>query len=277
MNTFYIPSDLSKNGHYPQKTVIHHSLLLDNMESLYRFFPGLAELGDVMASDNLVGEIIPYWGNLDAPWSILGDGKVGISSQIVDIEKLIDERNKSLDDAHEIINESESFNIVRTGFSDGQIDYSGGPIIIHQSAKIGSFVRIEGPCYIGADSEIRHSSYLRKGSWICRGAVVGHSTEVKNSILLPNAKAPHFNYVGDSILGIDCNLGAGTKLSNVRNDRREIIVTVEDGSRVDTGLKKLGALVGDNSQLGCNVVTNPGAMLAPFSMIPPNETVNGFV
>jgi NDP-sugar pyrophosphorylase family protein len=247
------------------------------MESLYRFFPGLAELGDVMTSDNLAGEIIPLWGNLDSPWSILGGGKVGISSQIVDIEQLIDERNKSLGDTHEIINESESSDIVRTRFSEGRIDYSGGPIIIHRSAKIGSFVRIEGPCYIGADSEIRHSSYLRKGSWICRGAVVGHSTEVKNSILLPNAKAPHFNYVGDSILGIDCNLGAGTKLSNVRNDRREIIVTIEDGSRVYTGLRKLGALVGDRSQLGCNVVTNPGAILTPFSMIPPNGTVNGFV
>ena len=95
-------------------------------------------------------------------------------------------------------------------------------------------------------------------------------------MLLPDAKAPHFNYVGDSILGVDTNLGAGTKLSNVRNDRREIMATLSDGSKVDTGLVKMGALVGDDSQLGCNVVTNPGAILASGSMVAPNETVTGW-
>jgi NDP-sugar pyrophosphorylase family protein len=137
-------------------------------------------------------------------------------------------------------------------------------------------VRIEGPCYIGADAEVRHAAYLRKGSWICDGAVVGHATEVKNSIFLPGAKAPHFNYVGDSILGFGVNLGAGTKLSNVRNDRREIMVTHKDGSREHTGLRKMGALIGDGSEVGCNVVTNPGAILAPETMVAPNETVSGW-
>ena len=152
-----------------------------------------------------------------------------------------------------------------------------GGVFIHPSASIGDFVKIEGPCFIGPKAEIRHSAYLRKGSWICEGAIVGHSSEVKNSILLPGAKAPHFNYVGDSIVGIDVNLGAGAILSNVRNDGRNIFVTLEDGSRFDSGFRKMGALIGDGSQLGCNVVTNPGSILTPDSMIPPNESVKGWV
>ncbi|RZD47550.1 MAG: glucose-1-phosphate thymidylyltransferase, partial [Methanobacteriota archaeon] len=108
------------------------------------------------------------------------------------------------------------------------------------------------------------------------GALVGHSSEIKNSVLLPGSKAPHFNYVGDSILGFGVNLGAGVKLSNVRNDGRDVIVIMEDGERIKTGLRKLGALIGDHSQLGCNVVTNPGAILATSSMVSPNETVTGW-
>ncbi len=150
-------------------------------------------------------------------------------------------------------------------------------IYIHPTAKIGEYVQIDGPCYVGPQAEVRHSAYLRKGSWISSGAIVGHATEVKNSIFLPGSKAPHFNYVGDSILGVDVNLGAGTKLSNVRNDRRGIMVTLEDGTRLDTGLYKLGAIIGDGSQLGCNVVTNPGTIIPPNSMVDPNKSVSGWL
>jgi NDP-sugar pyrophosphorylase family protein len=184
-------------------------------------------------------EAIPKWENEDRPWELLSSGDSGLISQIS--------------------------------------EYSEGEAFIHPEAIIGDFVRIEGQCYIGAKAEVRHSAFLRKGSWICEGAVVGHSTEVKNSILLPGAKAPHFNYVGDSIIGIDANLGAGAKLSNVRNDRREVFVTLSDGERFGSGLRKFGALIGDSSQLGCNVVTNPGTIIAPGSMIAPNETVGGWV
>ena len=183
---------------------------------------------------------IPLWENPEEPWSILSHTEMGIEGQL---SRLADSE-------------------------DG--------IIIHPSAKIGDFVRIEGPCYIGANAEIRHSAYLRKGSWICEGALVGHSSEVKNSILLPNSKAPHFNYVGDSIIGFDANLGAGVKLSNVRNDRGEVPIFLENIGRIGSGLSKMGALIGDKSQLGCNVVTNPGAIIAPSSMIAPNETVTGW-
>ncbi len=183
---------------------------------------------------------IPTWKNPDERWSILLNNEMGILGQI----------NRLADS------------------DDG--------VIIHPSATIGECVRIEGPCYIGANAEIRHSAFLRKGSWIGEGAIVGHSSEIKNSVLLPKSKAPHFNYVGDSILGIGVNLGAGVKLANVRNDRGEVSVRMSDGVRINTGLRKLGALIGDYSQLGCNVVTNPGAIIAPSSMVSPNETVAGW-
>ena len=184
---------------------------------------------------------IPLWEDLQRPWSILGRGSLGLISQIVEI----------------------------TGAEDG--------VLIDESAVIGEFVKIEGPCIIGPNAIIKHSAFLRPGSWICEGAVVGHSSEIKNSVLLPNSKAPHFNYVGDSILGIGANLGAGAKLSNVRNDRREVFVTLSDGERFGSGLRKFGAILGDNCQLGCNVVTNPGTIMTPGSMIEPNKTVGGWV
>lgn len=182
---------------------------------------------------------VPVWNNPKSPWTILSDSQGGLVSQIIEISG--DE----------------------------------GPFI-HPTATIGKYVEIEGPCYIGKDAEIRNGAFLRKGSWISEKAVVGHSSEVKNSILLPGAKAPHFNYVGDSIVGFDANLGAGVKLSNVRNDRGAVIVKLKDGTKVDTGLSKMGALIGDGSQLGCNVVTNPGAILEVESMINPNESVSGW-
>ena len=184
---------------------------------------------------------IPMWEDPQRPWSVLEKSRLGLISQIVEI----------------------------TGAEDG--------ILIDESAVIGEFVKIEGPCIIGPNAIIKHSAFLRAGSWICEGAVVGHSSEIKNSVLLPNSKAPHFNYVGDSIIGIEANLGAGAKLSNVRNDRREVFVTLSDGERFGSGLRKFGAILGDNCQLGCNVVTNPGTIMAPGSMIDPNETVGGWV
>ena len=182
---------------------------------------------------------LPVIGNREAPWNLLSKGNGCISDQLIEI-------------------------------------LGDNGVFIHPSAKVADCVEIEGLCYIGENVEIRHGAYLRKGSWICKDALVGHSTEVKNSILLPGSKAPHFNYVGDSILGSKVNLGAGTKLSNIRNDRRDIIVTLGDGERKTTGLKKMGAIIGENSQLGCNVVTNPGSILATNSMVPPNETVTGW-
>ena len=186
-----------------------------------------------------VGGFLPEWKDPETPWDIFRSGQDGITGQI-----------------RRFLEEEES-------------------VFIHPTAVIGENVFIEGPSYIGKGAEIRHGAYLRKGSWICNNSLVGHSSEVKNSILLPGSKVPHFNYVGDSIIGLGANLGAGVKLSNVRNDRREILLSI-GGRRVGSGLSKFGAMIGDGSQVGCNTVTNPGTIIPPFSMIGPNETVTGW-
>ena len=150
-------------------------------------------------------------------------------------------------------------------------------IFIHETANVSDDATIEGPAYIGSEVEIRPGAYIRPFSWICSKAVVGHCSEIKHSILLPEAKAPHFNYVGDSILGMEVNLGAGCKLSNLRNDGRHIIVKDgKTGAKIeDSGLLKFGAILGERTQIGCNVVTNPGVILGPKCNVWPNVTVNG--
>jgi NDP-sugar pyrophosphorylase family protein len=158
--------------------------------------------------------------------------------------------------------------------SGATIDESAGPVIVHSTATVEPAAHFIGPCLIESDASIRHGAYIRPYSWICSGAVVGHSTEVKHSVLLPGSKAPHFNYVGDSILGKGANLGAGTKLSNLRNDGGEVHLRFE-GQRVGSGLRKFGAVLGEHSQLGCNSVTNPGTVLGPNSTVWPNVTVTG--
>ena len=153
-------------------------------------------------------------------------------------------------------------------------DQSNGPVIIEHSAIVEPSTHFIGPCYIGNEAVIRHGAYIREYSWICSTAVVGHASEVKHSILLPGAKAPHFNYVGDSILGKAVNLGAGVKLSNLRNDGAEVFLRIGD-DRKPSGLRKFGAILGEGCQLGCNAVTNPGTILGRNSTVWPNVTVTG--
>ena len=153
-------------------------------------------------------------------------------------------------------------------------DSSNGIVHIDISAKIEPGVHIIGPAYIGPNTTIRHSAYIREFSWICAGALVGHASEIKHSVLLPNSKAPHFNYVGDSVLGPNVNLGAGVKLSNLRNDGGEVHVIIS-GERIGSGLRKFGAIIGEDAQLGCNAVTNPGVVLGARCMVMPNTTVTG--
>ena len=218
------------------------------MSLLYSIFPNLKE--------HIYGNNIPEWSNKEEPWSIIStNNNNSIMRQIVNLKLESSDRN----------------------INNISLDNSEGPIYIHPSAKIGDYVKIVGPCFIGKNVEIRHSAYLRKGSWICEDSVVGHSSEIKNSVLLPGSKAPHFNYVGDSILGFNVNIGAGVKLSNVRNDRRNIMVSIQNEERKDTGLRKFGALIGDDCEIGCNVVSNPGTILEPKTMISPNKTLNGWI
>ncbi|WP_324717145.1 hypothetical protein U7230_02360 [Carboxydochorda subterranea] len=136
---------------------------------------------------------------------------------------------------------------------------------------------IKGPAIIGPGSVIRQGAYVREYVVVGAGCVVGHATEVKGSILLDGAQAPHFNYVGDSILGRRANLGAGTKLSNLKNDGTEVVVHGPGGERIRTGMCKLGAVVGDGVAIGCNAVTSPGALIGPRAQVYANVVVRGFV
>jgi len=129
-------------------------------------------------------------------------------------------------------------------------------------------VVIEGPIWIGANVEIRPGAYLRGGVWIGDGAIIGASSEIKHSILLPGARAPHLNYVGDSMLGSGVNLGAGTILSNFRHDGGEIVIPTPTGS-LATGRRKLGALLGDGVKTGCNCVLHPGVIVGSGSGLYP--------
>ena len=126
-----------------------------------------------------------------------------------------------------------------------EVSLAGDRIVIGRGTRVHPHVVIEGPCWIGQDVEIRPGAYIRGGVWIGDGCVVGASSEVKCSILLPHAKAPHLNYVGDSILGAGVNLGAGTVLSNFRHDGREVRIPGNGAGPLPTGRRKLGAILGD--------------------------------
>lgn len=155
------------------------------------------------------------------------------------------------------------------------IDERKGPVHVQEGASIEPHVHLIGPCLIETNTTIRSHAYVREYTWMMSGSLLGHASESKHSLFLPGAKAPHFNYVGDSVLGSNANLGAGVKLSNLRNDGKHIEIWLNDVRR-ETGLRKFGAILGDDAQLGCNVVTNPGTVLGKSSMVHPNTTVSGY-
>lgn len=137
-------------------------------------------------------------------------------------------------------------------------------------------VYIKGPCIIGENCAVRHGAYIRGDFIAGNGCVIGHDTEAKNTVMLDGAHAAHFAYLGDTILGNRVNLGAGTKCANVKLDRKNIDIRFE-GQIIETGLRKFGAIVGDDCQLGCNSVTNPGTMLGKQVYCYPCINVGGFI
>lgn len=141
-------------------------------------------------------------------------------------------------------------------------------IFIGEGTIVEPGAYIQGPCIIGKRCQIRHGAYIRGETVIGDDCIIGHATEVKHSIFLNKAKAPHFNYVGDSILGNDVNLGAGVKCANVKLDHSKI---------ANTGLKKMGAIIGDSAQLGCNAVTSPGTLIGRYAVIYPCVNVHGYI
>lgn len=147
-----------------------------------------------------------------------------------------------------------------------------GPVVLMPGARIGPFAWVRGPAWIGAGAEVGHGALLRGGCVLADGAKVGHASEVKRSLLLPGAQAPHFNYVGDSVLGADCNLGAGVKLANLKNDGGEVRVDGEG-----TGLRKFGAAIGDDVHIGCNAVLSPGTVIGARTVVYAGAVLRGRV
>ena len=154
------------------------------------------------------------------------------------------------------------------------VAFIGKEVCIGPGTVVEDGVMIKGPAIIGRNCEIRHNAYLRENVIIGDGCVVGNACELKNSILFNEAEAPHFNYIGDSILGWKAHLGAGVKISNVKLTAGHVVVEV-DGKPVDTGLRKFGALIGDQAEIGCNAVLNPGSIVGKRSVVYPNTNWRG--
>ena len=152
----------------------------------------------------------------------------------------------------------------------------GENIWIAKSAKVAPTAYISGPVIIGEETEIRHCAFIRGNAIVGNHCVVGNSTELKNVILFNNVQVPHYNYVGDSILGYRSHMGAGSITSNVKSDKKLVIVKTESEC-METGLKKFGAMIGDNVEVGCNSVLNPGTVIGKNSNIYPQSSVRGVV
>jgi len=148
-------------------------------------------------------------------------------------------------------------------------------IWIHKSASVAPSAFIGAPCIVDENAEIRHSAFIRGGAVIGKGAVVGNSTEIKNAVLFDGVQVPHYNYVGDSVLGYRSHLGAGAITSNVKSDKSNVFI--KTSPPVDTGRKKVGAFVGDGAEIGCSCVLCPGAVVGRNSIIYPLLRVRGIV
>jgi NDP-sugar pyrophosphorylase family protein len=156
------------------------------------------------------------------------------------------------------------------------VAYIGKKVFIGEGTVVEDGVMIKGPAIIGRDCQISHNAYIRENAIIGDRCTVGNACEVKNTILFNEAVVPHFNYVGDSILGWRAHLGAGVKVSNVRILPGNVTVTMEDRP-FDTGLRKFGALLGDRAEIGCNAVLNPGSIIGRGSLIYPNTNWHGIL
>ena len=198
----------------------------------------LFDLSGTLASD--------YLAQFEYPWDALG----GIGEMIEKIGALLD---------------SESF------------EKAGQNIWISKSAKVASSASIVGPCIIGHRTEIRHCAYIRGAALIGDGCVVGNSTELKNCILFNGVQVPHYNYVGDSILGNRAHMGAGSITSNVKSDKTPVVIRMDEYNFVETGRKKVGALIGDGVEIGCGAVLNPGSVIGKRATVYPLTSVRGFV
>lgn len=168
--------------------------------------------------------------------------------------------------------------IVRRGasLSDAEYDHPAKTVWIAKSAKVAPTASITGPCIIDQGAEVRHCAFIRGSVIVGKNAVVGNSTELKNVILFNGVQVPHYNYVGDSILGYKSHMGAGSITSNVKSDKTLVEIHIAN-TKIKTGLKKMGAILGDHVEVGCGSVLNPGTVVGRSANIYPLSSVRGYV
>ena len=157
-----------------------------------------------------------------------------------------------------------------------EYEIRGENVWVAKSAKVAPTAYINGPAIIGKDAEVRHCAFIRGNAIVGEGAVVGNSTELKNVVLFNKVQVPHYNYVGDSILGYRAHMGAGSITSNVKSDKT-LVVVKDAEEQIATGLKKFGAMLGDCVEVGCNSVLNPGTVVGRNSQIYPTSCVRGVI
>ncbi len=157
-----------------------------------------------------------------------------------------------------------------------EYDHPSETVWIHKTAKVFPSAYIGENVIIGANTEVRHCAFIRGNALVGENAVVGNSTELKNVILFDNVQVPHYNYVGDSVLGYKSHMGAGSITSNVKSDKTLVCIATAEG-KIETGLKKMGAVLGDNVEIGCGSVLNPGTVIGKQSNVYPLSAVRGFV
>lgn len=168
--------------------------------------------------------------------------------------------------------------IIKLGntLSSDEYDNPSENVWVHKTAKVFPSAYLGAPCIIGANTEVRHCAFIRGSALVGENCVVGNSVELKNVILFDNVQTPHYNYVGDSILGYKSHMGAGSITSNVKSDKTNVVVKSAE-KQLETGIKKIGAMLGDCVEVGCNSVLNPGTVIGRNSNIYPTSCVRGVV
>lgn len=168
--------------------------------------------------------------------------------------------------------------IIKLGnsLSPDEFDNPSENVWVHKTAKVFPSAYLGSPCIIGANTEVRHCAFIRGSALIGENCVIGNSVELKNVIIFDNVQTPHYNYVGDSILGYKSHMGAGSITSNVKSDKTNVVIKSAD-EQIETGIKKIGAFLGDFVEVGCNSVLNPGTVIGRNSNVYPTSCVRGVI
>lgn len=191
-------------------------------------------------------------------------------------ESIADDFVKSFEYPFEVLPKIKSYILELGSTLNSDFKKLGEDIWIHKNASISESAEIHGPCIIDAGAEIRHSAFIRGSVIIGKNSVLGNSCEIKNAIMYDNVQVPHFSYVGDSILGSYSHMGASSIISNLKSDKKNIIIKYND-EVLETNMRKIGAFLGDNVEVGCGCVLNPGTIIMPNTNVYPLTSVRGVI